>query len=261
MTSPPRQEMPFLDHLEELRWRLIRAIGALVVSCSLAFWAVMRFDVLTMLQRPIAPYLGGRKLVYTHPGDAFSIVLTTSLILGTMLALPVILYQVWAFLSPALYKHEKRVVIPVLFGAALLFTAGVALAWGVVLPLTLSFLMTFQSASLEAMITAADYFGFATTMALVFGTVFELPVVIVMLTALGIVQPKMLAQYRRIAFVAIWLVSAFVTPGDFLGTTLVLAGALYLLYELSIALSHVVWRRRMKRQAAQAAEDAREALA
>ena len=257
MSSPPRQEMPFLDHLEELRWRLIRAIGALVVSFGLAFYVVVEFDVLGLLQRPIVPYLQGRNLVITHPGESFSITLTTALILGTMLALPVILYQLWAFLSPALYKHEKRVVIPVLFGAALLFTAGVALAWGIVLPLTLRFLMTFQSTSLDTMITAQAYFGFATTMAMVFGTVFELPVVIVMLTALGIVQPKMLAQYRRVAFVGIWLVSAFVTPGDFIGTTLILTGALYLLYEMSIALSHVVWRRRLKRQAEQAAEDAR----
>lgn len=241
--------MPFLDHLEELRWRLIRALGAFVIAFAVAFYVVFKFDVIKILQRPIAPYLGTGKLVYTHPADPFSIVITAAVILGVLLALPFILYQLWGFLAPALYKHEKRVIIPVLAGAALLFAAGVSLAYFVVVPLTLSFLMTFQSASLTAMITADKYFGFVTTLALIFGVVFQLPIVLVALTALGVVNTRMLGQYRKHAFALIWVVSALITPGDFLGTTVVLTVSLYLLYELSIGLSAFVERRRARRQA------------
>jgi sec-independent protein translocase protein TatC len=248
MPPTPQKEMPFLDHLEELRWRLIRSIGALAVGFGIAFFVVWKYDVIRILARPISPYLQGHKLVYTHPGDAFSIVITAALVLGVMLALPVIIYQVWAFLSPALYKHEKRVVIPVLAGAALLFVAGVALAYFVVIPLTLRFLMTFQSDSMDPMITADKYFGFVMQLALLFGAVFQLPIVILALTALGILQPATLAHFRRHAFLGIWIVSSIITPGDFLGTTLVLTASLYLLYEMSIWLSVLVHRRRQRRE-------------
>jgi sec-independent protein translocase protein TatC len=248
MADAEQKEMPFLDHLEELRWRIIRSLGALVVGFALALVLVLKFQVIDLLQKPIAPYLNGGHLVYTHPGDPFSIVMTAALIIGIIFALPVILYQLWAFLSPALYQHEKKVVIPVLVGAALLFGAGVCLAYFVVVPLTLNFLMTFQSSSLTAMITASEYFGFVTTLALLFGAVFELPIVIVALSALGIVQARALSRFRKHAVLVIWAVSAIITPGDFLGTTLVLSASLYLLYELSIALAAAIERRRERRQ-------------
>src|SRR5216117_4116215 len=118
---PPTGEMPFLDHLEELRWRIIWSLAALVVGMLIGFLAVYKFDLIGLLERPIVPYLHGRKLVYTHPGDPFSILLSASLVVGVIVALPVIIYNVWAFLSPALHKHEKRVVIPVIIGAVILF--------------------------------------------------------------------------------------------------------------------------------------------
>src|SRR5258706_13987288 len=105
-------EMPFLDHLEELRWRIIWSLAALVVGVAIGFLIVFNFDLLTWLQGPILPYLNGTKLKVTHPGDGFSILMQAALILGILIALPVILYQVWAFLSPALHKHERRVGIP-----------------------------------------------------------------------------------------------------------------------------------------------------
>lgn len=252
-------EMPFLDHLEELRWRIVRMLGAYAVCFVVAFVVVWRYDVIKLLQAPIAPYLGQGKLVYTHPGDAFSIVLTSALILGGMLALPVILYQIWAFLSPALYRHEKRVVVPVLVGAAALFAAGVGLAYFLVVPLTLKFLMTFQSESLSPMITASGYFGFVTQLSLLMGATFELPIVVIALAALGIVKGHMLTKFRKHAFVAIWLASAMISPGDFLGVTVVMTAALYLLYEVSIGLVHVIERRRARRDAV--ADPGAEALA
>lgn len=243
-----RNEMPFLDHLEELRWRLIWSLAALGIGVAVGFWVVLQFDVIRLMASPIEPYLRGQHLVYTHPTDPFSIVLKASFIIGTLFALPFILYQVWAFLSPALYGHEKKVVIPVLVGAVLLFAAGASMAYFVVLPLTLKFLHSFQSSTLTPMITAADYYGFAISMALALGATFELPIAIVALTALGIVRPDMLVKWRRHAFVACLVGAAFVTPGDFLGTTVLMTGPLYVLYEISIVASGIVYRRKMRKR-------------
>jgi sec-independent protein translocase protein TatC len=236
--------MPFLDHLEELRWRLIWSLGAVVVGLIGGFVIVTKFKLLKILQAPIAPFLSGHKLVYTHPGDPFSITLSAALVVGLLIASPVLIYQLWAFLSPALHRHEKKVVIPVILGAVVLFMAGVALAYFFVLPMTLRFLMTFQVESLESMITASDYFSFVTILALTFGAAFELPIVILALAALGLVTPKFLAGFRRYAFVLTFVLSALVTPGDFLGTTLALMVPLYLLYELSVLLAMIIFRKR-----------------
>ena len=257
MAKQTGAEMPFLDHLEELRWRLIWSLGALAVGIGIGFALVTQFDVIGLLSRPITPLLNGQKLVFTHPGDPFSILLQASFFVGLVLALPVILYQVWAFVSPALYQHEKRVVIPVLVGAVALFAAGVALAYFVVLPFTLRFLLGLQTESLHPMISAADYFGFAISMSLAFGVVFELPIAIVALTALGVVTPAMLKRWRRHAVVLCVVGSAFITPGADIMSLLAMAVPLYLLYEVSIAVSHVVHRRRERRAAAEAGAAAR----
>lgn len=245
-------EMPFLDHLEELRWRIIWSLGALAIGVGLGFVIVLKLELLRILQAPIAPFLAGHKLVYTHPGDPFSITLSAAMIVGLIIALPVILYQAWAFLSPALYRHERRVVIPVIVGAVLLFVGGVALAYFFVLPLTLGFLMNFQVESLDAMITASGYFGFVTVLALTFGAVFELPLLILALAALGLVTPRFLARFRRWAFVLAFALSAIITPGDIFIATLALTIPLYLLYEVSVLLATIVFR---KRQAAKYAAE------
>src|SRR6266540_1265224 len=171
-------EMPFLDHLEELRHRLFWIVGAIVVGVVLSFVVLSRggFDIVAILAKPIEPYLRGRQLVFTHPGTSFSIVLNASLILGILLATPVIGYQLWGFFAPALHPHEKRIIVPVLFGMLGLFLAGVALCFFVVLPFTLRFFHGFESATLTPMIEATQYFGFAFSMMLAFGIAFELPI-------------------------------------------------------------------------------------
>ncbi|HVZ77387.1 MAG TPA: twin-arginine translocase subunit TatC [Gemmatimonadaceae bacterium] len=249
-------EMPFLDHLEELRWRLVRSFAALGIGMAVGFFVVYHFHLIAVLARPIAPYLHGHKLVYTHPADTFSTELSVAFVFGAILALPVIGYQVWAFLSPALYKHEKRIVLPVLGAAVLLFACGVALAYFFVMPISLQFLLGLESQAMEPMITASDYFGFMTTLALAFGGTFEMPLVVVALTAIGVVTPMFLTKYRRHAIVLCWLVAAVVTPGDFLGTTLALAIPLYLLFELSVVLSKIVYRRKERRHAELIGEEA-----
>ena len=245
MAKTSTSEMPFLDHLEELRWRIVWSLGALIVGLAIGFTVVVRFNLIRALQAPIAPYLPG-KLVYTNPADPFSITLNAAIMVGIIIASPVIIYQVWAFLSPALHRHEKRVVIPVILGAVLLFVAGVALAWFWVLPMCLKFLMTFQVESLDPMISASGYFGFVTTLALTFGAAFELPVLILALAALGLVTPQFLSRFRPYAFVLSFLLSAFVTPGDIFLATLALTAPLYLLYELSVLLTVIIFRKRAR---------------
>ena len=254
-------EMPFLDHLEELRWRIIYSLAALVVGLGIGFFVALRFHLLLELQAPLKPYLGEQHLVYTHPGDPFSVLMQMAFVVGIAVALPVILYQIWSFLSPALHKHEKKVVIPVLAVATLLFAAGVALAYFLVLPLTLTFLFSIQSEALTAMISVSDYFSFVTSLCLAFGAVFEVPIVIVAATALGIVTPQQLGKFRKYAVVITWAGAAIITPGDLFTTTLALAVPLYLLYEGSIIVAHVLFRRRRRREAKREAERAAELAA
>lgn len=254
--DPDRGEMPFLDHLEELRWRIIWSLIALVVGVGAAMIVLLNVDVIGWLERPILPYLGGHHLVYTHPGDPFQIILQASAALGLLLALPVVLYQLWAFIAPALYRHERGVALGVTGAAVLLFASGAALGYFLVLPLAIPWLMGFGGSALEPMITAGDYFGFVFSLVLAFGVAFELPVVILGLAALGIVTPEFLNRYRRHAIVAAVIIGAFLTPGDLVYTTIAMAVPLYLLYEISIVLSYAVRRRRLRREAAAAALDA-----
>jgi sec-independent protein translocase protein TatC len=256
-------EMPFLDHLEELRWRIIWSLVAVVLGVAAAFIVLQQFDIFKFLERPILPYLNGNKLKYTHPADPFSVLISASFTIGIVIALPVILYQVWAFLAPALYKHEKRVVLPVIFGAIVLFVSGVALSFYVVLPLAIGWLMKIaaNTDALEPMITYREYFSFAVNMSLAFGLCFELPIVILLLATLGIVTPEFLRRYRRHALVLCVVAGALLSPGDLVWTTVLLAAPLYLLYELSVVLAVIVYRRRRKREAQLAAEEAAEAKA
>ncbi len=243
-------DMPFLDHLEELRSRLLKIVVAVAICVAIGFLLVIKFDFIGLLERPILPYLMGRKLIFTHPGDSFSIVMQVSFGVGFALAAPVLLYQLWAFLSPALYKHEKKVVVPLLFAATCLFMMGASMAYFFVLPFALKFLMEFQTAALEPMITARDYFDFATSLALSMGAVFELPILLVGLTALGIITPRQLRQFRRHAMVASFAGAAIITPGDLITTTVMLMLPLYGLYEVSIIASAVVFARKERRRLA-----------
>jgi len=244
-------EMPFLDHLEELRWRIIWSLAAVVVGVGLAFFVVFKFNLLVWMQGPILPFLKGRRLIYTHPGDGFSILMQTAIIVGVVLALPVIIYQAWAFLSPALHRHEKKIVVPVIVGAVFLFICGAALAWYFVLPMTLKFLFGLGNEAFDQMITVSEYFGFVTSMVLAMGAVFELPIAILLLSALGLVTPQFLSKFRRHAVIASYIVAAIITPGDLFVTSVALMIPLYLLYELSIGLSWLVFRKRQKRQLAE----------
>ena len=249
MSPGNNAEMPFLDHLEELRWRIIWSLTALAVGVGIGFWVMLRFPIIDLLLRPFKPYLGPTgSLIYTHPADKFRILMTSALIVGTIIALPVILWHIWGFLSPALYKHEKKVVIPVLMFASLLFFAGVALSWFVILPLTLQFFGSIKMEGLQPMLSVKETFGFALSMSLAMGAVFELPIAILALSALGLVTPALLHKFRRYAIVMALVVAAFITPGQDPFSLFALAIPLYMLYEVSVGASALVHRRRRKRE-------------
>ena len=243
----PTGEMPFLDHLEELRWRIIYSLAAVIVCVGIGFYLSVRYDVVGLLARPILPLIPEHKLVYTHPSEGFTVILNAAMTFGFVLASPVVIYQLWAFLAPALHQNEKRIGLGVLFSGVLLFVAGAALAYFVVVPLALPWLFGFAGPSLVPLITTEDYFSFIFAMVLTFGISFELPIVVLALAALGVVTPQFLSKYRRHAVVLIIIIGAFLTPGDMVWTTIALSVPLYLLYELSVFAAYMIYRRRQKK--------------
>jgi len=248
MARKQGDQMPFLDHLEELRIRLFWILGSVVAAFAISLGVIARFGVIEYLKRPMLPYV--TELTVLDPMEPFRILLSTALILALVVAMPIIVYHVWAFLSPGLYEHEKRLMVPVLAGSTVLFAAGVALAFFVVLPITLHFLHNLTLAmDLKPDYRAGGYFGFMIRMCLAFGAVFELPIVVVGLTALRIVTPQLLSRYRRHSFVGCLVLSAFVTPGSDPVSLAALTLPLYLLYELSIVLSAILYRRQNRKSA------------
>ena len=252
-TTP--SEMPFLEHLEELRWRIVKSLIALFVCFGFAFWFCYTYDILPILIKPILSQLPDGKLVYTNPMAPATILMQISGVLGLVLASPVIGYQVWCFLSPALAPRERKVIVPVLGFAAALFIAGIALAVLVFVPVSVELMKGLQSDSLKAMITAEAYFGFMLFICLAFGAIFEMPIVILILTALGLITPTALSKARRWAAVISLVASMIITPGDAVASTLILWVPVYGLYEFSIVVSWFVYRARKKREAAAAAAE------
>jgi len=245
----PRGEMPFLDHLEELRWRILWALLAVTAGTIIGLVLVFQLPVLELLVAPIRdvrqdPTL---RLIYLSPADPFFVQLKLGIYIGLMLAFPIVAYHAWAFLSPALEKREKRAVIPALYLGLVLFVAGVALAYFIALPVTLTFFQTIQPASLEGQLEINQTIGFVVKLLLAFGAVFELPVVIMALSVMGLVTPAFLRAKRKHAIVAITVLASFLTPGDIITLTIMMMVPLVLLYELGILLSVGIYRGKMKR--------------
>jgi len=237
-------EMPFLDHLEELRTRLIwMAVAVLTLSVA-GFFIVTELDVIGLLKRPITPLVPEGMLLFTSPTEPMTVTLKLSFVIGFVLALPIVVYHVWAFLSPALFEREKKVLVPALMGAFVLFLLGVAMAYFMVLPLALRFLLGFQTEALAPIITIGEYLRFATRLILAFGVIFELPLVTLLLSLLGIINAGTLRKYRRHAIVGVSVLSALLTPAD-VGTMIMMMVPLLLLYEVSILLVAAVDRRRL----------------
>ena len=235
--------MPFLDHLEELRGRLIWvAVSVLLLSVA-GFFIVSEFDVIGLLKRPIDPLVPEGMLLFTSPTEPMTVTLKLSFVVGVLMGMPIIVYHTWAFLSPALFEREKKMIIPGLVGGFILFMLGVAMAYFLVLPLGLRFLLGFQTESLAPIITIGEYLKFATRLILAFGVIFELPLISLLLSWLGLIDANTLRKFRRHAIVGVAVLSSILTPAD-VGTMLMMMGPLIVLYEISIFLVAVVGRRR-----------------
>ncbi|MEZ4415087.1 MAG: twin-arginine translocase subunit TatC [Gemmatimonadota bacterium] len=243
----PKGEMPFLDHLEELRWRILWSLFAVVAGTLLGFFIVQRFGVIQILLDPLQRFRPDTKLIALALTDGFFVTLKLALVVGLVLSFPILIYQVWSFLSPALEKEERRVIVPSLYFGLLLFLAGAAMAYFIALPVTIPFLLGFQSEFLESTLEVNRYFGFVTKLLIGFGVVFELPVVVMILSALGLVTPHFLRSKRRHALVINTIIASFLSPGDVITLTVLMMVPLVLLYEVSIWLSAVIHRRRENR--------------
>src|SRR5256886_8463762 len=242
--------MPFLDHLEELRWRILYSLLAVVVGTLVGWVIVEHVDVIALLIQPIKPLIPGGKLRVTSPTDPFFITLKFAFVVGLVLASPVVGYQAWAFLVPALYERERRLIIPALSAGALLFLAGASAAYLWVLPRALGVLLSFQQNVFDPLITADKYFAFAAQLIIAFGVVTELPLVVVILAILGLVTPQFLARNRRYAIAFSAVAAALLAPPDAVSMLLMMV-PLWLLYEGSIWCARVVEQRRRRRPAAE----------
>ncbi len=243
-----RGEMPFLDHLEELRWRILWSLLAIIAGSIVGFILVLRFGVLDILINPFYEVMGEEeRLVFLSPTEPFFLILRVGILGGVVLVSPIIIYQIWAFLSPALERHEKRAIIPALYLGVVLFSLGVWMSYAVALPVTLQFLLFFGEGYFDQMLQAGPYLGFVTKLLLAFGILFELPVVIMILSALGLVTPAFLRAKRRHAIVIITVLASLLSPGDVVTVTALMMVPLVLLYEFSILLSVVITRKRQAR--------------
>ena len=234
-------EMPFLDHLEELRWRLIKSLASVVLFTVIAFAfsdRLMDFLLLTTknLRHPI-------NLQVLKVQTVFIIKLELALIAGIMISLPVIFYQLWAFVAPGLMENERKYVIPVVVFATVSFLVGAAFALFVIIPFALDFFLSLAPQGVQNQIALDFYFGFVARLVLVFGIVFELPLVSLFLTKIGLITPSMLRKYRRYAIVIIFIAAAILTPPD-PTTQIMLAVPLLVLYEITIWISRLFFRKR-----------------
>jgi sec-independent protein translocase protein TatC len=238
--------MPFLDHLEELRSRILRSLGAVVLGSALGLWLVQHFQLVSLLKRPIAPYLTDGKLVVLSPTEPVMIVLKLGLLVGLVLASPIILWQTWAFLAPALYAREKRALVPSLFVGLALFLTGVVVAYLFVVPQALRVLFSFQSEAIAPFITYDAYFGFVLQVTLALGLSFELPLIIIILAWLGVIGPTELHRFRRFAVVLAFIAGAVLSPGADLLSMLMMSLPLLVLYEVGFAGAVIIDRRRRR---------------
>ncbi len=227
-------EQPFVTHLVELRDRLIRA----VIAVGIAFGALTLWpgpaDLYDLLAAPLVAHLPeGTTLIATNVISPFLVPLKITLMAAFLLALPFVLYQVWAFVAPGLYTHEKKLVLPLVVSSSILFLVGVAFSYFFVIPQVSKFIQSFAPKSITAAPDIEQYLGFVLTMFIAFGATFEVPVVVVVLARMGIVSIEKLKAFRSYFIVLAFIIAAVVTPPDVI-SQLALAIPMCLLYEVGI---------------------------
>ena len=239
--SDTSKDMSLVSHIGELRFRLTRA--AIGVFVGMAFCWGFSEKIFNIIRKPILPFLPEGGLIYTAPIDKFMAHIKISFICGLLISAPYWLFHLWKFISPALYKNEKRFAMGFIFFGTFQFLMGLAFTYFIVFPMAFKFLMTFGGDTDKPMITIEHYLGFFTQTALVFGLAFEMPVIITFLGLAGAVSEKFLKTNRRYAVVAITAISAVVAPPDALSMILLMV-PLWALYEVSILIVGFFERRK-----------------
>ena len=242
------KNMTILQHLEELRKVLIISLISLIPTTLIAW--LFRDYLLGILINPLREKSPDFSLKFFGPTEAFFTFLKLSVASGFILALPIILYQVWKFVLPALKQNEKKVLLLVVPSSMLLFIGGIIFAYFTVFKIALFFFLGFGGEFADPLLRLSDYLSFTITFLLPFGLVFQLPLVIFFLTKLDIISPQVLAKKRKYALFIIIIVSTILTPPDII-SQLLMSGPVYLLYEVSIWISLIVGRKKKKKLSVQ----------
>ncbi len=246
--------MTFFEHLTELRKRIINSLIAIVIGAFAGFY--LSKYVIDYITRPILKALREmhleEKLIYTNPTGYLNLMITLGLYIGIVLASPVVLYQIWLFVAPALYKHERKAIAGFLTSTVFLFLSGIAVAYFIMLPTVLKILIGFQGKGpIQPLISINEYFDLTLMVLLGVGIVFELPILVFFLSLFGIVTPAFLWKNFRYAILIIAVLAAIFAPPDAM-TMLIFMAPMVLLYFIGIAVSAVVVKRKREREMARA---------
>ncbi|MGA2026189.1 MAG: twin-arginine translocase subunit TatC [Syntrophobacteraceae bacterium] len=234
-----QSKMPLFQHLEELRTRVLiscLAVGAGFVLCY--FFSARIFEILMMPWIKAMPPGQPAKLIYTAPHEAFFVYMKVSFIAGTILAAPIILWQIWKFVAPGLYENEKRYMLPVILFSSSCFVSGVLFGYFVVIPVAFKFFASFSSEYITPMLRTTEYLSFANKMLLCFGIAFQLPVFAFFLAKMGVLSADFLKRKRKWAIVLIFISAAVLTPSPDVVSQLLMAMPLLILYEASVWIVH-----------------------
>jgi sec-independent protein translocase protein TatC len=238
----PLAEGTLVSHLLELRDRLLHSVIAVVICfVPLAFF---QNELFTLIAKPLIDQLPeGTSLIATSVVSPFMAPLKLSLILALFIAMPYVLYQVWGFVAPGLYKRERRFALPLIVSSIVLFYTGVAFAYYVVFPLMFKFLASTTPVGVKMMTDIANYLDFVLLLFLAFGIAFEMPVAVVLLVATGLVKLEVLTRNRGYVILGIFIIAAFLTPPDAVSQSF-MAIPMYLLYELGIVFARMIQKSR-----------------
>jgi len=228
-------KMPFTSHLEELRKRLIISAVAVGVGFALCYgFSKQLFAFLVQPLRNVLP--DGDTLIFTNLPEMFFVYLKIGFLAGALLASPVIFYQMWKFIAPGLYPNEKKYTIPFVCSSCLLFMGGAVFGYTVVFPFGFQFFISFNTEYVKALPAVNQYFSFSIKLLLAFGVIFEMPIVILFLSKIGLVNHEMLRRKRKYAIIIIFVGASILTPPDVI-TQIMMAGPMIVLFEVSIFLA------------------------
>ena len=240
MTSN-NESMPFLDHLEELRWRLIKSIASVLIGAVISFYFIDQ--IIEFLVKPTDALKNSMDLQVLKVQGMFMIKWSIALFGGIIISIPVLTFQIWKFVAPGLYIDEKKYIIPLIIFTFLSFLCGLIFAYMIVIPFSLSFFTSVGFEGIQNNFSINYYFSFITWLMIGSGLIFELPVIVFILSVIGLLTPAFMRHYRRYAIVIILVLSAFITPPDPVSLVL-MSIPLLVLYEVSIGVSWLVNRKK-----------------